>query len=183
MRKIFRKAPKLIICSIQYVRYKLQYRSQLNMCFLNSIQGKFDLRLKKGANCRIGKFLMMVGPLYLKCEENAKLSIGNRCFFNHNSSITCLDRITIGDGCMFANNLVIVDHDHRLGTQGLMDGFLLAPITIGDRVWCGANVTILRGVTIGEGAVVAAGAVVTTDIPPYEVWGGVPAHCIKRLKE
>ena len=33
--------------------------------------------------------------------------------------------------------------------------------------------------TIGNGAVVAAGAVVTKDIPPYEVWGGVPARKIK----
>ena len=37
----------------------------------------------------------------------------------------------------------------------------------------------MSGVTIGRGAVVAAGAVVTKDIPPYEVWGGVPAKKIK----
>ena len=33
---------------------------------------------------------------------------------------------------------------------------------------------------IGNGAVVAAGAVVTKDIPPYEIWGGVPA---KKLRD
>lgn len=38
-----------------------------------------------------------------------------------------------------------------------------------------ANCVILPGVTVGEGAVVAAGAVVTKDVPPWEVWGGVPA--------
>lgn len=40
------------------------------------------------------------------------------------------------------------------------------------------NATVLPGVTVGEGAVVAAGAVATKDIPPYEVWAGVPAKKI-----
>ncbi len=34
------------------------------------------------------------------------------------------------------------------------------PVRIGNKVWIGANATILQGVTIGEGAVIAAGAVV-----------------------
>lgn len=43
-----------------------------------------------------------------------------------------------------------------------------------------ANAVILPGVTIGEGAVVAAGAVVGRDVPDGEVWGGVPARCLKK---
>ena len=45
-----------------------------------------------------------------------------------------------------------------------------------------ANAVILPGVTIGEGAVVAAGAVVNRDVPPGEIWGGVPARFLKRIK-
>ena len=53
------------------------------------------------------------------------------------------------------------------------------PVVIEDDVWCGANVTILKGVTIGHGSVVAAGAVVTKSFPPYSIIGGVPAKLIK----
>ena len=54
-------------------------------------------------------------------------------------------------------------------------------ISIGNDVWIGDSVTILAGChEIGNGAVIAAGAVITKDVPPYEIWGGVPAHCIKR---
>lgn len=42
-------------------------------------------------------------------------------------------------------------------------------------MWCGANVTILKGVTIGRGSVVAAGAVLTKSCPPYSIVMGVPA--------
>ncbi len=54
-------------------------------------------------------------------------------------------------------------------------------LSIGNDVWIGDYVTILPSCTsIGNGAVIGAGAVVTKDIPPYEIWGGVPAHFIKK---
>lgn len=51
---------------------------------------------------------------------------------------------------------------------------------IGNDVWIGMGATILNGVTIGDGAVIAAGSMVTRNIPPYEIWGGVPAKQIKK---
>lgn len=53
-------------------------------------------------------------------------------------------------------------------------------VTIGNDVWIGNQVRIMAGVTIGNGAVVASRAVVTGDIPPYCIYGGVPAKFIKK---
>ena len=50
---------------------------------------------------------------------------------------------------------------------------------IEDDVWIGHNSTIVGGLTIGKGSIIAAGAVVTQNIPPCEIWGGVPAKKIK----
>jgi acetyltransferase-like isoleucine patch superfamily enzyme len=50
---------------------------------------------------------------------------------------------------------------------------------IGNDVWIGANVVILDGVKIFDGAIIAAGSIVNKDVPPYAIYGGVPAKLIK----
>ena len=42
---------------------------------------------------------------------------------------------------------------------------MTAPVHIGDNVWLGANVVVLKGVTIGNNAVIAANSVVCKDVP------------------
>ena len=56
------------------------------------------------------------------------------------------------------------------------------PISIGNDVWIGGNVTILPGVNIGNNVVVAAGSVVTKDIPDNSLVAGVPARIIRELE-
>lgn len=53
------------------------------------------------------------------------------------------------------------------------------PVKVGNDVWVGTNAVIMDGVTIGDGAIIAAGALVTKDVPPYAIYGGVPAKLIR----
>ena len=72
--------------------------------------------------------------------------------------------------CVFSPRFGWVKNDPRVSTL----------LCIGNDVWIGANAVILPNVTsIGTGAIVAAGAVVSKNIPPYEIWGGVPAKFIR----
>jgi len=69
---------------------------------------------------------------------------------------------------------------HPLSPMGRRQHLASAqPVTIGNDVWIGGNVTILPGVTIGNNVVVAAGAVVTKDVPDNCVVAGIPARKIK----
>lgn len=84
--------------------------------------------------------------------------------------------LTIVKKVIFGSNPTIITGDHRIDFVGtfIMDSHLKlpendAPVVIEDDVWCGANVTILKGVIIGRGSVVAAGAVVTKSCPPYSI--------------
>ncbi len=55
-------------------------------------------------------------------------------------------------------------------------------IRIGDDVWAGANVTILKGARIGAGSIVATGAVVLAgDYPARSLLAGNPARVVKSI--
>ncbi len=97
----------------------------------------------------------------------------------------------IGDFCSIGPNVILgpSEHDPRGWTLSPVEaqsrGETAAstqlptdPPRLGNGVWVGANVVVLRGVSIGDGAVIAAGAVVTRDVPDREIWGGVPARLI-----
>lgn len=103
-------------------------------------------------------------------------------FFNHNVSITCMEKVCIGSNSFFGNNVVIVDHDHAI-IDGQPSGgqFRVAQVEIGENCWIGANVVITRGVSIGSNAIVAAGSVVTKDVPFSTLVAGVPAKVLRTL--
>lgn len=115
------------------------------------------------------------------------LSVGDGTSIPKGSTLYCTEApLIIGRKVIFGPNPTIITGDHRIDVIGryIMDSHEKlpendAPVVIEDDVWCGANVTILKGVTIGRGSVVAAGAVVTKSCPPYSIVGGVPARILK----
>jgi acetyltransferase-like isoleucine patch superfamily enzyme len=46
------------------------------------------------------------------------------------------------------------------------------PVVIGNDCWIGFGARLVAGIHIGDGAMVLAGALVTSDVPPYTIWGG-----------
>ena len=82
--------------------------------------------------------------------------------------------ITIGDDVCFAPHVRILAHDASM--HQFLGYTKIGRVTIGDRVFIGADSVVLPGVTIGSDVVVGAGSVVTKDIPAGEVYAGNPAR-------
>ena len=126
-------------------------------------------------------------PLKSDIKGLHNLSIGDGTSIPKGTVLYCTEApLTIGKKVVFGPNPTIITGDHRIDVIGkhILDNTEKlpendAPVIIEDDVWCGANVTILKGVTIGRGSVIAAGAVVTKDIPRYSIAAGVPAKVIK----
>ena len=115
-----------------------------------------------------------------------KISVGKRVAINVGTYIDGRGGITMGDNILIGPNCVISSTGHGtestdipMAEQAVQYGH----IKIGNDVWLGANVFVKMGVTIHDGCVLAAGSVVTTDVPPYSVYGGVPAKLISQRKK
>jgi acetyltransferase-like isoleucine patch superfamily enzyme len=111
---------------------------------------------------------------------DARVTVGNGCYFTYDVIIACDTTITIGERVGLAQNTFIADGSHRyrdLSKPFLEQGYDYRPITIGDDAQVHSKVTIVNN--IGERAIIGANAVITKPIPPYTVAGGVPARVIE----
>ncbi len=116
-------------------------------------------------------------------QQDPPVRIGRYCSINETvqvipGGIHATDRVTTflfgqagRDGIPGLSGIEFKDEEDASASNG--------PIVIGNDVWMAREVIVLSGVTVGDGAVVAAGAVVTSDVAPYEIVGGVPAHHLK----
>lgn len=128
----------------------------------------------------------LMNPTILDVLAGGKIKIGNNCGF---SSVVMSSRIgiEIGDYVIVGGNVRIFDHDfhemdarsRRGGTDG--NEIRSAGIIIGDDVFIGTNVIILKGTTIGDRSIIAAGSVVFgLNIPPDSLVKGNPGKIVVR---
>jgi lipopolysaccharide O-acetyltransferase len=122
-------------------------------------------------------------------SQQTSLNIGSSVQINDRCHIAALCSIEIGDNVLIASNVFITDHDHgdssseSLKIPPAQRKLYYSPVKIGNNVWIGQNVVILKGVTIGESSIIAAGSVVTRDIPSFCVAAGVPATILKQISK
>jgi acetyltransferase-like isoleucine patch superfamily enzyme len=101
--------------------------------------------------------------------------------------VTSRKCVTIGNGTLMAPNCIIVDSNFHLTwppeNRGYSNAFDEdAEVIIGDNVWLGMNVTILKGTIIGNNSIISAGSVVTGKIPANVIVAGNPAEVVKILR-
>ena len=121
----------------------------------------------------IGEGVTVFCPWDLKIGHHT--TIGARC------TLTALGGLTIGNDVRIAPNVMMLTTDHAYEDANTLirqQGFKQARIEIGNDVWLGANIVILKGVSIGDGAVIGANSTVTGDIQPYSIAVGSPCKVI-----
>lgn len=126
-----------------------------------------------------GKSLLIYPDAYIVFSE--RISVGEQVSINTGVHIDGQGGLTIGNFIMIGPNCVIVTIGHgykRTDIPMYAQPFEYGPIVIEDDVWIGASAVISPGVRIGRGSIIAAGAVVVKDVPPFSVFGGVPAKLL-----
>ena len=161
--------------------------------FIKLFYLRFLYRQKK-LNLKTSHLPLSASFGYLNTIESGVFIEGNFSIddFSYINKNSFLSNVTIGKFTSISSNCSIGGFEHPI------DRFTTHPITfnkyygadkivevedkitvIGNDVWIGHGAIIKKGISISDGSIVGAGSVVIKNIPPYEVWAGVPAVKIK----
>lgn len=156
----------------------LDLKSVLQLGFNEFKDSQLETRLliSKGSRIIVNKKFTVYAGSDIRIYNGGVLILdGGYC--NNNVQITCSEKITIGEGCAIARDVIIRDYDaHKLTST---ESTVSKPISIGNKVWIGNRAIILKGVTIGNGSIIAAGSVVTKNVPDNSIVAGNPAKVIR----
>lgn len=115
--------------------------------------------------------------------EKEKCRDGELYDANYGCVILDEAKVEFGDNVFVAPNCGFYTAGHPLDAATRNRGLEYArPITVGNDVWIGANVTVLPGVSIGDGCVIGAGSVVTKDIPARSLTVGNPCRVVRKIE-
>jgi acetyltransferase-like isoleucine patch superfamily enzyme len=183
--------------------FNLAYRVQVR--FWTAFYRPFFGRM--GAATRVERVSLLTNPDRIFLGSKVAICHGARieAFLNHREfryepslyigdgtsiqpyvHIAAAGKMEIGRHVLMGSRVFITDHDHVFDDPQIAvseQALVVAPVHIGDFVWLGENVVVLKGVTIGHHAVVGANSVVTRDVPPFAVAAGVPARVIRQRPE
>lgn len=177
---------------------KLQNNGILKECAVkvngigNSIYIDSLARLKntsitiKGNNNQvyIGKGCLIIdGELYIE-DDSGAIEIGDGTEICGKTHLAVIEgeKITIGEKCLFSSSIVIRTGDSHsiLDMSGNRINHSRS-VQIGDHVWIGNQVTVLKGSEIGSDCIVGTGSLVTKKNNDTNVIiAGNPAKIIKR---
>lgn len=116
-------------------------------------------------------------------DNNCKIEIGDKTSIESAQLAATEDNseIVIGEDCMFSYDIEIRTGDsHSILDQNTKKRINQAKsVFIGNHVWIGAKVIILKGVNIEDNVVIGTGSIVTNYCPNNSIMSGIPAKIIK----
>lgn len=160
MGKYIRVMIQISYSLLRFCFIKLLCLKDISFTVLNLVSPLTSIQIDKKGSLILKKYVRMRSGTKLIIRKNATIEIGENTFINHNCILTAHQRITIGKNVQIGPNVLIYDHDHDYKNKNVPNPYVTTAVDIGNNVWIGANVVILRGTKIGDNSVVGAGSVI-----------------------
>lgn len=130
----------------------------------------------------IGKHCILTNLEIWIEDDNGEISIGGHTTIEGGHiAATEGAKIIVGEDCMFSHRIEIRNGDSHAIFDLQSDSRINSArdIMIGNHVWLGADVKVLKGSNIGSNAIVGTGSIVTGIIEPNSIYVGCPAKKVK----
>lgn len=114
---------------------------------------------------------------FVLVQSEGYFEVGNNFWSNRNSEFHCKKMLKFGDDVLISIHVMIIDTDyHPIFDNNLKIINPNKEIVIGDKVWIGYNVTILKGTCIASNIVVGANSLVVGKLmEEHSIYAGNPA--------
>ena len=118
------------------------------------------------------------------CSDGGIITVGQKIYFAGNIQIACTEgaKIVISDNSLFADSVTLRTGDSHAIYNG--EGQRInepQDIIIGEHVWIGSQVVILKGSIVHNGSVIGANSLLTgKEYEGNSIIGGSPAQIIKK---
>lgn len=125
----------------------------------------------------------MLKDLDIWISDGGSVHSGHNTYISGKTHIACIEgkKVLIGARCLFSNDITFRTGDsHSVLNLGGERINLAEDITIGNHVWIGQQVVILKGAFVGDDSIIGTRALVTgKKFNGNVVIGGAPARVIK----
>lgn len=171
----------MISSIIRRLVLRIKYRNNLSYKQME-LKPHATIQISGCGKIEIGS-LLLNSNVFLCSSDKGVIEIGDNVSINRNGTVVIKEHLKIGDGTSIGPNVSIYDHDHYFDKDGFAKSkFTTRPICIGQNVWIGANVVILKGSSIGDNSVIGAGTVIKGEIPNNSIVTATRELHIKQLQ-
>lgn len=134
------------------------------------------LRWPAHSNIRIGSDVYIGIGAVIDAPRGARLEVGDHVKLMHYTVVAASESVAIGSWSQIAEFSSVRDSDHGIARGvPIQLQSVSTPTFVGEDVWIGRGVAVLRGSRIQDGAVIGANAVVRGTIGENSIAVGIPA--------
>lgn len=149
---------------------------------LCTIEKKCSLVMKEYSEIKLkGNGILLHENTGIFMMPNSVLELGHHFNCNKNTSINVGLKMVFGNNVLFSANALIYDTDfHSLYNENKKLINPNAPVLVGNNVWFGNRVTVLKGTEIADNVVFGAGSIISGVYKESNaIYAGFPAKLIK----
>lgn len=129
----------------------------------------------------IGNHVSFGSDVVIDVPECGSLTMGDRVKLNLAVLVAAQSHVVMGDDVIVGEYTSIRDADHGMALNGVAmqcQPMVASPVHIGNDVWIGRGVAVLKGSYLGNGAIIGANAVVLARVENDKIAAGVPARSL-----